>query len=152
MLMLLSSVAQVYTFPTVYSIAAVKHSVTEHSQKIQEAVAIHHVQLAITQRALDENARELRNADMLFCAFMATVSSPEMIQPGHNVFIAGLGYYVDPKGTLPEPGAPACVYPGQLLAIAFGFFMALAQDIGTQLGRIMTCPVKAHADEVSYLI
>ncbi|EJD48343.1 hypothetical protein AURDEDRAFT_162814 [Auricularia subglabra TFB-10046 SS5] len=127
MSMLPSTVAQVYTFPTVYSIAAVARSVTEHSQKIQEAVAIHHAQLAITQRALDEN-------------------------PGHNAFIAGLGYYVDPKGTLPETGAPARIYPGQFLAIAFGFFMASAQDIGTQLGRIMTCPVEAHVDEVSYLI
>ncbi|EJD33443.1 hypothetical protein AURDEDRAFT_177471 [Auricularia subglabra TFB-10046 SS5] len=152
MSMLPSTVAQVYMFPTVYSIAAVARSVTERSQKIQEAVAIHHAQLAITQRALDENARELRNADMLFRAFMATVSAPEMIQPGHNAFVAGLGYYVDPKGTLPEPGAPARVYPGQFLAIAFGFFMASAQDIGTQLGRILTCPVEAHADEVSYLV
>ncbi|EJD36419.1 hypothetical protein AURDEDRAFT_174542 [Auricularia subglabra TFB-10046 SS5] len=152
MSMLPPTIAQVYTFPTVYSIAAVARSITERSQKIQEVVALHHAQLAVTQCALDENARELRYADMLFCVFMATVSSPEMIQPGHNAFIAGLGYYVDPKGTLPEPGAPAHVYPGQFLAIAFGFFMASAQDIATQLGRIVTCPVEAHAGEVNYLV
>ncbi|EJD33483.1 hypothetical protein AURDEDRAFT_177437, partial [Auricularia subglabra TFB-10046 SS5] len=30
--------------------------------------------------------------------------------------------------------------------------MASAQDIATQLGRIVTCPVEAHADEVNYLV
>ena len=147
-----TSLSSVYCFPMLLSFTHVARNILDRNRALKDAIATQHAQLAIMQRAVDENGRALTRTIEQMDKLVSMLGSGEGMSFGMNPAMAALATFVDPNAAPPEHPAPSRVYSGQFIVLAFDYYMTVVQDIATQMGRIVGTPDQAHPDEVEFLL